>query len=752
MKKTESDIKIVPTSGTHNCGGRCLNKAHVRDGRVVRITTDNEHPDTEEMLQLRGCMRCRGYRDRLYHPDRLKYPMKRVGKRGEGKFERISWDEALDSIASHTKRIRQQYGPEAIYLNYGTGNVGRVAERTWMERLMGLDGGFLSYYGSYSSACSSMATPFTFGTTRTGNSREDWVNSKLIILLGWNPADVVWGTNTAYYLKLAKAAGAKIISIDPIYSNTAAALADQWIPIRPTTDSALLDAMAYVMITENIHDKKFLDTYCLGFDEEHMPPGIPVGQSYKSYILGESEDNTPKTPAWAERITGIPVETIVQLAWEYATNRPGALIQGYGPQRHAYGEQVVRSGTVLAALTGNIGVKGGWASGNGGQSRANFVASIPASNPCKAQISVFSWPDAIKRGKGMGADLSVKGVKQLSSNIKLIFNLAGNCLINQHADTNGTAELLADESLVELIVVNDQFLTSSAKFADILLPADNMLERDDITLPWGFGDYALYISKAVDTVFECRNGYDWIADLAERLGLKEKFTEGKTLEQWMRYLVEETAKKNPGFPTYEEFKEKGVYHWQYPEPAIAFKKQIEDPKNNPFPTPSGKIEIFSTRLWEMNQPREIPAVPKYVTAWEGPEDLLREKYPLQCIGPHSKRRVHSTLDNSDWMEETEVQQVSINTKDAAKRGLNNGDKVKVFNDRGTIVLTAKITPRIMPGVVSIPQGAWWAPNEHGVDERGCINSLTKYHPTPLAFGNAQHTNLVQIKKHEAGEV
>lgn len=752
MKKTESDIKIVPISGTHNCGGRCLNKAHVRDGKVVRITTDNEHPDTEKMPQLRGCMRCRGYRERLYHPDRLKYPMKRVGKRGEGKFERISWDEALDSIASHTKRIRQQYGPEAIYLNYGTGNVGKVAECTWMERLMGLDGGFLSYYGSYSSACSSMATPFTFGTTQTGNSREDWVNSKLIILLGWNPADVVWGTNTAYYLKLAKAAGAKIVSIDPIYSNTAAALADQWIPIRPTTDSALLDAMAYVMITENIHDKNFIDTYCLGFDEEHMPPGIPAGQSYKSYILGESEDNTPKTPTWAERITGIPVETIIQLAREYATNRPGALIQGCGPQRHAYGEQVVRSGTVLAALTGNVGVKGGWASGNGRQARANFVASIPASNPCKAQISVFSWPDAIQRGKGMGADLSVKGVKQLSSNIKLIFNLAGNCLINQHADTNGTAKLLADENLVELIVVNDQFLTSSAKFADILLPADNMLERDDITTPWVFGDYALYTSKAVDTVFECRNGYDWITDLAERLGLKEKFTEGKTLEQWMRYLVEETAKKNPGFPTYEEFKEKGVYHWQHPESAIAFKKQIEDPKNNPFPTPSGKIEIFSTRLWEMNQPREIPAVPKYVTAWEGPEDPLREKYPLQCIGPHSKRRVHSTLDNSDWMEETEVQQVSINTKDAAKRGLNNGDKVKVFNDRGTIVLTAKVTPRIMPGVVSIPQGAWWAPNEQGVDERGCINSLTKYHPTPLAFGNAQHTNLVQIKKHEAGEV
>lgn len=741
--------KIIRTSGTHNCGGRCIIKAHVRDDRIVRITTDDDIADTPENPQLRGCMRCRAYRDRLYHPDRLKYPMKRVGKRGEGKFERISWDEALDTIAGHIKRVMQEYGPEAFYFNYGTGNAGKVSERTWLGRLMGLYGGYLSFYGNYSAACTGAATPFTYGTAATGSSRDNWAYSKVIILLGWNPADVVWGTNTAYYLKQAKDAGAKIIVIDPIYSNTAVALADQWIPIRPTTDSALLDAMAYVMITENLHDQKFLDTYCLGFDEEHMPPGIPRGNSYRSYVLGEGEDGTPKTPAWAENITGIPQATVVQLAREYATNRPGALIQGYGPQRHAYGEQVVRSGTVLAAMTGNVGVKGGWASGQGSQVRSGFVASIPAVNPCKAQISVFSWPDAIVRGKGMGPELSVKGVKQLSTNLKVIFNLAGNCLINQHSDINGTAKMLADESLVELIVVNDQFLTSSAKFADILLPADNMMERDDIASPWGFGDYVLYMSKAVEPVFECRNGYDWVGDLAARLGLKEKFTEGRTLEQWMRYLVGETAKKNPGFPSYEEFKAKGVYRWEYRETSIAFKKQIEDPKNNPFSTPSGKIEIFSPRLWNMKKPREIPAVPKYVTAWEGPEDPLREKYPLQCIGPHSKRRVHSTFDNSGWMEEAERQEVWINTADASERGLHVGDKVRVYNDRGVIELPVKVTPRIMPGVVAVPQGAWWTPDAQGVDQRGCINTLTKYQPTPLAFGNPQHTNLVQIQKAQA---
>lgn len=737
--------QIVLTAGTLNCGGRCILKAHVRDGRVIRISTDDNIPDTPENPQLRGCLRCRSYRDYMYHKDRLLYPLKRTGRRGEGQFCRIGWDEALDTIAGHTERIMRQYGPEALYLNYATGNSGRVSERVWMERLLGLYGGYLSYYGTYSNACTHIATPYTYGTLETGNSREDWVNSKLILLLGWNPAETIHGTNTAYYLKLAKQAGAEIIAIDPIYSNTAAALADQWIPVRPTTDSALLDAMAYVMIAEGLCDQKFLDTYCLGFDEEHMPPGIPPHNSYKSYILGYT-DTIPKTPAWAESITGVSRDTIITLARKYATLRPGALIQGYGPQRHAYGEQVVRSGTVLAAMTGNVGIKGGWASGAGRPARAISLAAIPVPNPCQAQISMFTWPDALTHGKAMGAGQGVRGVEKLSANIKLIFNLGGNCLVNQHSDTNGTAKLLADESLAELIVDSGHFLTPSARYADIVLPADTFMEREDIVGPWLYGEYVLYVNKAVEPPGECRNGYAWIGGLAARLGLESQFTEGRTLEQWLQYIVDETRKQDAEFPEFEVLKETGVYRRQYTEPAIAFKKQIEDPQNHPFPTPSGKIEIFSPRLWDMNNPREIPAVPKYIPAWEGPEAPLAAKYPLQCIGHHYKRRVHSTFDNTGWLEEAGRQEVWMSPPDAGQRGIQNGDIVEVFNDRGRIVLPSKVTPRIMPGVVSVPQGAWWTPDENGVDRRGCINVLTKYQPTPLAFGNPQHTNLVEISK------
>lgn len=737
-------------SGCHNCGGRCLLQAHVRDGKVVRISPADGQSDQPARPQLRGCMRCLGYRERMYHPDRLLHPLKRVGRRGAGEFVQITWAEALDITASQTRRIMAQYGPEAIYLNYGTGNSGRMSEKAWMSRLLGLYGGYLSMYGNYSNGCSLMATPYTYGTAATGNSREDWVNAKLIILMGWNPAEVIHGTNTMYYLKQAKAAGAEIIVIDPIYSNTAVGLADQWIPIRPTTDSALLDAMAYVMISEGLHDQRFLDRYCLGFDEAHLPADIPAGQSYKSYVIGQGADGTAKTPDWAEPITGIPSDVIIGLARNYATKRPGALIQGYGPQRHAYGEQVARSGTVLAAMTGNVGVSGGWASGTGLPARSNFVASIPAANPCPAQISHYVWPDAIRQGLGMGAAQGVKGVDVLSSDIKLIYNLAGNCLINQQSDINEMAALLADETKVEFILVNDQFMTASAKFADVILPADNMLERDDLLMPWAYGDYVLFSRQAVQPPGECRNGYDWVSDLAERLGVKAQFTEGRTQAQWLRWLVAQTAAQHPDFPAFEAFKAQGVHHWQHEAPHIAFQQQIEDPDNHPFPTPSGKIEIFSPRLWALQKPEEIPAVPQYIPAWEGPQDGLRATYPLQCIGHHYKRRVHSTFDNSAWMEEAARQEVWLNPADAAARGIGQGERVRVYNDRGATELPAKITPRIMPGVISIPQGAWWTPDLAGVDQRGSINVLTRYKPTPLAFSNPQHTALVEVQRAAQG--
>lgn len=741
----EEGIKVIPTSGSNNCGGRCVIKAHVKDDIIVRLSTDEGSEDEASTTLARACVRGRLYRKTFLHPDRLKYPMKRVGKRGEGKFERISWEEAVETIASETTRIKDEYGPASRYVHYATGVSAAIRGNSLMTRLLALDGGSLGYYNSYSTAATANATPYTYGTSSTGNTTDDWVNSKLIILWGHNPAETVFGTSM-YPLRKAKEAGAKIIVVDPRYSDTAISMADEWIPILPGTDNAMMDAMAYTMIKEDIHDQEFLDKYSIGFDADNMPEGIDGKESYKSYLMGE-KDGIEKTPEWAEKITKVPAETIINLAREYATTKPAALVQGWGPQRNAYGEQIVRGATVLASMTGNVGINGGWASGAGYASRINIPSVPKIDNPFEGEIAVFTFTDAIVRGEEMTAKDGVRGVDKLPSNIKMIYNLAGNAILNQHSDVNKTAEILADESKVEFIVVSDIFMTPSAKFADILLPGDTMFERDNITTPWTYGDYVLYANKVIEPPFECRFEYDWIKEVADKMGLKEEFTEGnETNEDWTKAIVKGIQENHPEFPSFEEFKESGMYRFQFDEPMVAFKDQIEDPENNPFPTDSGKIEIFSKDLWDMEDLEEIPAIPKYISSWEGPEDPLTETYPLQCIGHHTKRRCHSTHDNNPWGEEVEKQTIWINPIDAADRGIEDGETIRAFNDRGVVEIPAFVTNKVMPGVTSISQGAWWTPNDKGVDTRGNINTLTSLKTTPLAKGNPQHTNLIQVEK------
>lgn len=748
----QDNTKIIPTSCIHNCGGRCLLKAHVKDGVLVRLTTDDS-PDTEQFPQARACLKGRAQRQRLYDPNRLQYPMKRVSKRGEGRFARISWDEAFDTIAGQLQRIRQMYGNEAIHLLYGTGVYGQISQ-SWitpdmggaLPRFLHMFGGYLGYYNTYSSACFSYSAPYTYGVT-DGNSPDDLVNSKLIVLFAENMAETrMGGAGAAYYLKLAKDKGAKVVVVDPRYSDTASALADEWIPIRPTTDNALIDAIAYVILTENLHDQTFLDTYCLGFDEEHMPPGIPAGNSYRSYLLGLSDDKTVKTPAWAERITAVPRNSIVSLARQIGRTKPACLLQGLGWQRHAYGEQPVRALPVLAAMTGSTGKKGG---GPGLRLGGHKVPMgwVPAgTNPVQASISCYMWPEAILRGKEMTAADGVQGAAGLTTDIKMIWSYASNILINQHSDCNGTARILQDESKCEFILVHDVLMTPSAKFADILLPDATHFEREDITTYSSGIGYAIYHQKVVEPMYECKDIYTVTAELANRLGFGDQFTEGKTEQDWLRECVKVAQDKDPHFPAFEDFRRQGIYKAAPLEPVIAYEQQIADPVNHPFQTPSGKIEIFSPRLWEKNNLRKIPAVPKYVPAWEGPNSPRKAKYPLQCIGYHCKQRVHSTFDNIPWTEEAAKQEVWISPGDAEERGIMNGDPVKVFNDRGAMIIAAKVTPRIMPGVAAIPQGAWWSPDSLGIDRRGNINTITKYHPTPLAKGNPQHTNLVQIER------
>ncbi len=306
-----------------------------------------------------------------------------------------------------------------------------------------------------------------------------------------------------------------------------------------------------------------------------------------------------------------------------------------------------------------------------------------------------------------------------------------------------------------MIVVIDNHMTASARFADILLPDTTNLEQDDIVTQGSSGNlgYAIFASQAVPPLFESKTVYDMCTEIARRLGVEQKFTEGKTQADWLKLIVQQTREKNPQFPDYDAFKQMGLYKVKNPgKPSVAYKTFRDDPEKNKLDTPSGKIEIFSDRLYKLGQTWELPAgdvitgLPEYTPTWEGVSDPLKDKYPLQMISIHYKQRTHSTYGNVAWLKEAAPQEVWINPLDAQARGIANGDMVRVFNDRGVIVLPAKVTPRILPGVVSVPQGAWYSPDKQGVDQGGCANTLTSWHPSPLAKGNPQHTNLVNIVK------
>lgn len=741
-----NETKIIHTMGRNNCGGRCIIHAHVRDGQIEKLTTDTPQAAGDD-VPLCACVRGLNYHKTFLGPDRLRYPMKRVGERGEGKFQRISWEEATDLIAREWVRIRDTYGPGSRYVNYATGISAAISGSSLAKRLLKLDGGYLGYYNSYSTACIRKATDLMYGTCETGNSLVDWLNSNLIILWGHNPAETKFDSQTMYYLRRARKKGIPIIVVDPRRNDTAEQLGAKWVPLRPATDAALQDAMAYVIVEEGLQDQDFLDRCCLGFDKAHMPEGVDPSECVLSYLTGE-KDGVAKTPEWAEAITGVPAETIRSLAIRYATARPAALVQGFGAQRHAYGEQGARGGILLACMTGNVGVSGGWASGSGLCTQHPWVDMPDVPNPYPMEIPTYLWTEAVVRGHELTELDGVTGGEQLQSDIKMILNLAGNCLINQHGDINRTAAILRDTSKCEFIVCSDLFMTASAKFADVLLPGVSMFEGENITQPWQYGDFVGFNNQVIEPMYEGRFEYDWLSEVAEKIGLGPQFTEGRTLGQWLEWCYEDLRRKEPELPDYETFKKAGIYRYQNTPVRIAFADQRRDIDHHPFPTPSGKVELFSPKIWQTRFRDFMPAIPRYVDPPEGPNDPLRERYPLQLIGWHTKRRCHSIHDNNQAMHAIDPQALWMHPKDAQARGITEGQQVLIWNDRGRVQIGAHLTERIMPGVVALSQGAWYAPDENGTDHGGCINVLTSLRPTPYARGNGQHTNLVEVRPAE----
>jgi len=723
---------IVRCTGAFDCGGRCPLRIHVKDGVITRIEGD-DYQDPEE--QLRACLRGRAYRQWIYHPDRLMYPMKRVGERGEGKFERISWDEAIDTIVRELKRVKETYGNSAIFFG-GGGHLGALHGVASVAKALAMFGGYTTAYGNISSEGSVYAVMTSYGDVMVGHSRPDFLNSKLIIMWGWDPVRMISGTDCVYNLMKAKEAGIKIVSIDPRYHDSAQALATEWIPIIPGTDTAMMVSMAYVMIKENLHDKKFLDKYTIGFDR------------FSDYVLG-IEDGIKKTPAWAEKICGVPAATIERLAREYAAAKPAALVDCQGPARSAMGEQYNRCAILLTAMTGNIGKHGGSAAGGlmgipvGHMFRS---AGIPGMrNPTEEggpsirgtldlnlrlvrRVHVNKIWDAFLEGKAGG----------YPADIKMAWFAGGNAL-NQRANINKGVRALKS---LEFIVAQDLFISTTARYADIVLAVSSFAEKNDLTRPWPSGPYFAFANKAIEPFGECKSDWEIGNLLAEKLGFKDFNT--LTEDEWLRKFIAENPEYVQHIKDYDQFKREGMHRVKLDEPIVAFKKQIEDPEHNPFPTPSGKIEIYSQRIADLNEPLN-PPIPKYVPTWENRDDPLARKYPLQLLSPHPKARAHSALHNVDWLREADPQRVWISPVDAEARGIVDGDEVMVHNDRGKMIIPAWVTKRIIPGVVCLYEGAWYQPDENGIDRGGCPNVLTKDAYSPGGAATLK-TCLVQVQK------
>lgn len=755
-----------------NCGSRCPLRLQVVDGQLQRVLPDNTGDNSLLGRQIRACVRGRNMRERVYNPGRIKKPLKRREgtKRGEGVWDEITWDEAFELYAKEMLRCIEEYGNESLFMVYGSGvwNA-HISSSGLAHRLFNLVGGHLGYYGNYSYSQVGTITRFHYGAPdeTVSNSFENSIqHGRMLVLWGNNPQEtrMSGGGNTFTSLEAAKKAGLRIVVVDPRYSDSASLLADQWISPRPGTDAALIAGIIKHLVDNDLHDQEFLDRYTVGFDEHTMPEGAPANLSYRAYIDGEGPDGIVKTPEWAAEITGVPAHVIQQFAVDLATIQPVNIAQGWGPQRHANGENQVRAIYLLSNVLGQVGIPGGGTGGREGYFWP-LTSWFPAGeNPVQASISNFGWSDAIDHGTEMTATKDgVRGADRLSSNIKFMVEFGGNMLASQHADNGALRTLLQDDSKCEFICVIDNQFTPSCELADLVLPDTTTAERWDLVPSEYTGDmaYLIMCEPAIEPIHESKPGYEIFAGIAEKAGVGQEYTEGRTLEDWARHMYEtEHRPAVPSLPEFEEFRQQGVhrYYADMDDPEAGTHVELrdfrEDPEANPLDTPSGKIEIFSQELHEMSQTWEFPdawkgdkvsSIPEHVATWEGAEEAREGgKYPIQLIGHHFKARTHSTYGNLSRNREAHHQVLWLNPLDAESRGIDNGDIVGIFNDRGRVHIEVRVTPRIMPGVASLPQGAWikW---EDGVDVGGSVNVLSSMHPTPVAKGNCQHTTLVQVE-------
>ena len=683
----------------------------------------------------------------------------RVGVRGRDAFVEVEWDHALDLIAGEIRRVRDQHGNGSIFAgSYGWSSAGRVHHaQSQLKRFLNTQGGFVGSEGNYSYNAALVLMPYISENYRLsiiGSTRWSVVekHSDLVLAFGGlaerNTAVCDGGVTFHRFpdaIRACAQAGVSFINISPLRTDMSDDVQSEWLAPKPGSDTALMMGLAYVLLEEGLHDAAFLARYTVGFER------------VATALRGQGSDRTVKTPQWAETQTGIPAERIIALAREMAAKRTLITVAA-GLQRADFGEQPLWMCVTLAAMLGQIGLPGGGyiigaaVNGNIGTKERLFSSGAmrQLTNPVTDFLPVAMIAEMLLHP---GAPYEYNGAQRRFPDARLVWWAGGNPF-HHHQDLTRLHKAFQTP---ETVIVNEISWTAAARHADIVLPVAAAQERLDFGA--GKSDDSLVPMPAhAPPPFEARLEYDIYADLADRLGSREAFTEGRTAEQWAQALWDVTrgfsSRAGVTLPDWETFITGDAIAVPDPSPEQVYLADFRaDPEAHPLPTPSGRLELYSETIAGF----ELADCPGQAT-WFPPRDDPGEHGALYLISGQPKSRLHSQLDDGAYSRSYKVRDrepVLIHPDDAASRGIAEGDVVELFNRRGRCLAGAVITEDVRRGCLFLWTGAWYDPDfsqSPPLDRHGNPNALTHDRRTSsLSQSPAAHSVRLEMRKWTDGE-
>ncbi|EJC7122825.1 trimethylamine-N-oxide reductase TorA [Vibrio parahaemolyticus] len=752
-------------------------RAHIYAGKVQEIKPLELDKNPTEMLN--------GIKGIIYSPSRVRYPMVRLDwlkkhkysadTRGNNRFIRVTWDEALDLFYRELERVQKEYGPWALHAGQtGWNQTGSFNNCTaHMQRAVGMHGNFITKVGDYSTGAGQTIMPYVLGSTEVYAQGTSWSeileNSDNIILWANDPVknlQVGWNCETHEsfkYLAELKEKVAKgeinVLSVDPVKNKTQRYLENDHLYINPMTDVAFMLAVAHVLYNENLYDKKFIDTYCLGFEE------------FIQYVQGKTKDKVEKTPEWAAAICGVKADKIREFARMLVSGRT-QILMGWCIQRQEHGEQPYWAAAVVAAMVGQIGLPGGGISyghhyssigvpstgfaGPGGFPRNLDQGMKPKwdnndFNGYSRTIPVARWIDCLLEP---GKEINYNGGKVKLPDFKMMV-ISGCNPWHHHQDRNRMKKAFRK---LQTVVTIEFAWTATCRFSDIVLPACTQWERNDIDVYGSYSNKGLIaMHRLVDPLFQSKPDFQIMSELTQRFGRREEYTRGMSEMEWIESLYNDCKKANEGkfeMPEFNDFWEKSVLDFGEGKPWVRHADFRKDPELNPLGTPSGFIEITSRKIgrYGYEHCQEHPMwFEKSERSHGGPGS---DKYPFWLQSCHPDKRLHSQMCESEEFRATYAVQgrepVYINPIDAKAKGIKDGDLVRVFNGRGQLLAGAVLTDSYPRGVIRIEEGAWYGPlneKEGAICTYGDPNTLTQdIGSSELAQATSANTCIVDFEK------